>query len=145
MPIRWVRTASHAASAVRDGACVLHLPVTSSRLHADRIAAEPLVRQCLASGGLRAGAGDFDLHWYEVASSVDVEARADNINPRPHAGVSVSSAMAVASLHRPPAMKPYLKGGVFKRAGQDCIVVTKQGWPVLAHELRHCYDGKWHL
>jgi hypothetical protein len=136
VPIRWVRVNEAPQSEVRDGVCVLYMPDTSSPRQVDRVAAEPLIERCIASGSLRAGAGDFDLHWYLVADAFESNRRYDDVAPRP------GPPRPTAAL-KPSGRSNGLTDGFSERLGPVCRVVT-HGSHRLGHELKHCYDGSWH-
>jgi hypothetical protein len=136
VPIRWVRLQGAAQSEVREGACVLYLPDTTTARQVDRVAAEPLVHACLAKGGLRPGAGDFDLHWHLVDGVLESSRRHTELEPR-------GLALKPAAILKPSGRWNGLADGFARREGDICRVVT-HGTHRLGHELRHCYDGAWH-
>lgn len=139
VPIRWVKVQDPPQSEVRAGVCVLYLADTTGYGRLDRIAAEPLVQQCLKTGGLVPGAGDFDLHWLEVDDAEAMTEGKATLYERP------GSALSASALMRPGSSKR--RGdtaGIYRRTGSTCHVITRRGWATLGHEMRHCYEGDWH-
>lgn len=139
VPIRWVKVQDPPQSEVRGGACVLYLADTTGYGRLDRIAAEPLVQQCLKAGGLDPGAGDFDLHWLEVDDAAAMAEAKATLYDR-----SIPALSAGALVKPGTTKRRGDTAGIHRRSGRACQVITRRGWATLGHELKHCYEGDWH-
>jgi hypothetical protein len=136
IPVRWVRGDHFPQFEVRDGACVIYAPDTAKMMLADRVALEPLVRGCIAKGGLVSGAGDYDLHWTHAAT----ESELGEMYVQQY-GRRLSSPTSLLKPGRNAARNVM---GFSRKIGRDCMVWTVEGYPSLGHELKHCYEGGWH-
>jgi hypothetical protein len=136
IPVRWVRGDHFPQFEVRDGACVIYAPDTAKMMQADRVPLESLVRGCIERGGLRQGAGDFDLTWTHAAS----ESKLHEAFMEEHG----RAAPAPTSLLKPGRNAARNVMGFSRKIGRDCMVWTVEGYPSLGHELKHCYEGGWH-
>jgi hypothetical protein len=124
VPLRWVRTSGPVSAEVREGVCVLSAPDhPGGRL--PRI--DSAIRKCAADPtiGTAAPKDGVLLRWY-VGSDHYVMAR-------------MSTELTAKRT------KKFVEG-VFRRDGDVCHVVTLRGTiDALGHEMKHCFDGLYHL
>lgn len=122
MDVKWVRVAAEGLPELREGTCHVYAPdhprlLTRMWEQLDwcRRQPGPLTAPALQPGAVR-------ITWIELPDITPLER-----DYFPHT-------------------KPSL--GFFKRRGAACLVVTRtpeRGYSAVGHEVKHCYDGHFHL
>lgn len=123
LQVRWVRVNEIPQFEVRDGVCVIYMP---DFRYDSPPAADDLLRGCIATGKASAKGvipGTVQMHWHEVSTMAQVVERSTQIFG---------------------LRKRWFDGFYFKR-GDICHIVTGPRGPAVGHELKHCFDGDFHL
>lgn len=126
LDVIWVRGQLR-ASEVRDGVCILHLADNSEL---DLRPADSMVRACASTGRLRTDRptppGGVRVYWHQVPDRAALVKRYQEL----HAGLANAMPFNGFYYHPQPS-------GV-------CHVVTATAYAVLGHEIKHCFDGRFH-
>jgi hypothetical protein len=126
LTVRWVRVDEVPQSELRDGVCVLYMP---DRDEGSLAAAERLLHKCAATPGPKLeqpAAGVVLLHWHQVTSPEAIAAMRAELYP-----YDAAHRNAGYYYHPDPA--------------GPCHVITNINRVAVGHELKHCFDGEFHV